>query len=178
MDARPDYRLYHLSELHDALSKIDEAAFPEEAQIIREYIAKGGYVYPREPEVVGVQFRNSAYKWSVAGCVFWLFLENLYALSFKGILLALIPVSVQGAVLLSIATKHKWTMTLVKAWAVLLMVSGVFGGMALYYAQYVEWSDWMEHIGTFAIGVWFFSLADRSIGFVLASSNKPLESTR
>lgn len=178
MDTRPDYRLYHLRELHDALSNIDEVAFPEEAKIIKEYIAKGGYAYPREQEVIAVRFHCSAYKWAVVGYVAWLLVWNLHTLVFNSVFLALIPVSVQGAVLVAIGAKHKWTKTLVKTWAALLMVAGFFGGLALSYAEYPGWADVMDELVTFASGLGVFWLADSCIELVLASSNQPLESTR
>jgi guanyl-specific ribonuclease Sa len=56
MSDTPDYSSYHLHELEAALREIDETERPEEARLIRETIAKGGYVYPTAPPVTGVRF--------------------------------------------------------------------------------------------------------------------------
>lgn len=51
MNGKVNYEIFHLSELEDALKNIDEAANPEEADLIKKLIAKGGYKYPESLEV-------------------------------------------------------------------------------------------------------------------------------
>jgi hypothetical protein len=80
MQTRPDYSSYHLHELEAALANIDESTNPEEAKIIRGYIEKGGYTYPKESEVAGVRFVSATYKWFLVSVLAVLFVANLYFL--------------------------------------------------------------------------------------------------
>jgi len=43
-----NYEILHIPELEEALKNIDEDANPEDAELIKELIAKGGYKYPPE----------------------------------------------------------------------------------------------------------------------------------
>ena len=169
MRSRPDYSVYHLHELKTALADIDEAANPEEAKIIREYIAKGGYTYPR---VMGVRFISSAYKWALVAVIAVLFLTNLYSLVLGRTLIALVPLVVQGAILFVIFKKHKYARGLIMIWAALLIVSGSFGLFAMYYAPEISWPELAYHGLVLLAGALFFALANKCIELLHKSGSE------
>lgn len=175
MEPRPDYSIYHLQELESALAKIDETANREEAEVIREYIKRGGYTYPKEPEIIGVRFVSATYKWALVSVLTILFLTNFYLLVIADRLLAVVPIAFQAAILLVIYRKHKHTRGLIKAWSTLLVISGAFGALAQYFAQELDWIKLADHLVTFAGGMAFFVLSNRFVELVPMGSNQPLE---
>ena len=177
MKPRPDYSIYHLHELECALAKIDETTNREEAEVIREYIKKGGYIYPKELEIIGVRFVSATYKWALVSVLVILLLTNFYLLVIADRLLAVVPIAFQATILGVIYRKHKHTRRLIKAWSMLLVISGTFGALAQYFAQELDWMELADHLVTFAGGMAFFVLSNRFVELVPVG-NKPLESTR
>ncbi len=171
MENKPNYSLYHLHELERALINIDPMANPEEAEIIKGYIAKGGFVYPKEPKIVGVRFVNSTYKWALVAVLAYFFLINLYTLVSAHNVSALVPLTLQGTILFMIYRNHKYTRGLIKAWSALLIVSGVAGILSKFYAFEIDWSEAADHILTFAGGVLIIVLSNKFVELVSAGAN-------
>jgi hypothetical protein len=178
MQTRPDYSSYHLHELEAALANIDESTNPEEAKIIREYIEKGGYTYPKESEVAGVRFVSATYKWFLVSVLAVLFVANLYFLAVDHRIIALIPLTLQGGLLFMIQKNHKYTRSLIKIWSALLIISGSFGILSMFYTTEVNWPKLADNVFKLGGGLLFFALSNRFVELVLVSSNKPLEPTR
>lgn len=174
MANRPDYSLYHLHELEDAL----RSANSNEAQIIRELIAKGDYAYPKERGIASVHFSSTTYKWALVAVLLILFAINLYSLVLGNRLLALVPLALQGTILFMIYTYHKHTRTLIKVWSGLLIISGSFGLLSMLYAPEFERRALLDHFLTLAGGLLFFMLSNRFVELVPVRSSEPLESTR
>lgn len=57
-----NYEILHLSELEEILGNIDEKTNPEEATLVKELIAKGGYKYPPQTNIESAQITNKVYK--------------------------------------------------------------------------------------------------------------------
>jgi hypothetical protein len=178
MSGSPDYSSYHLHELEQALKDLDEAAKPEEARAIREHIAKGGYVYPTEPPTEKIAFINAAYKWALVGVLGALALFNLAAFVLTLDMRALIPLVLQGALLLMIRRKHKHTRALIKVWSALLIASALLQFMAMHYAPELEAAELAEHVVTLVVGLAFLLLADRCVSLIPVDPNKPMEPAR
>jgi hypothetical protein len=178
MQTQPDYSSYHLHELEAALANIDESTNPEEAKIIRGYIEKGGYIYPKEPEVVGVRFVSATYKWILVVVLAVLFVANLYFLAVEHRIIALIPLTLQSGMLYVIQKNHRYTRSLIKIWSTLLIISGSFGILSMFYATEVNWPKLAGNVLTLGGGLIFFALSSRFVELVLVSSNKPSEPTR
>lgn len=172
MKNTPDYSTFHLHELADALKRIDESTNPEEAKIIREFMTRGGYVYPTEPETERVEFTNAAYKWVLVAVLSALFLLNMIILVTTHHLWSLVPMTFQGTILLMILNDYKYTRMLIKLWCALLMVSALFGFLSLYYASNVDISDVVEHIFKLGIGVVFIMLSDRYVKLIPITGSK------
>lgn len=177
MSGIPDYSAYHLHELERALENLDESARPEEARAIREHIARGGYVYPTEPAIEKVAFTNAAYKWSLVGALGALALFNLAAFLFTD-MRALIPLVLQGALLFMIHQNHKHTRAVIKVWSALLVVSALFGFLAMSKAPDFDAATLAEHAARLVIGLAFLLLADRCVSLIPVDPNKPMESAR
>lgn len=169
MEGRPNYSLFHLQELKEALANIDENANPEEAKIIREHIERGGHAYPKPPDVAGIRFTNMAYKWSITAILTALFLSNTYALVFGGGMRALIPMALQGAALLLIFTNHRHTQLLIKIWSGLLVVSGIFGLSARLFDSDIQWLEVVWPLLKLFLGLVIFNLSNKYVEPVVVS---------
>ncbi len=178
MRSIPDYSSYHLHELEEALKDIDESSNPEEARTIREFIARGGYVYPTEPPIERVCFANAAYKWSLVVVLTVLLSLNLIIFASAHYLRSLIPIVLQGTILFMIYRNHKYTRMLIKIWCGLLILSALFGFLAMYYAPAIEVPALAEHGTTLVVGLVFLVLANRYVHLIPVRFNKPPESTR
>jgi len=163
MENQPNYSLYHLHELERALMNIDPAANPDEAKIIKEYIAKGGFDYPKEPNIVRVRFVNATYKWTVVAVLACLFFVNLYALISVQNVRALVPLTLQGTILFMIYRNHKYTRSLIKVWSALLIISGVSGILSKFYAFEADWIEVADHVLTVAGGVLIIVLSNKFV---------------
>jgi len=177
MSGIPDYSAYHLHELERALRDLDESARPEEASAIREYIARGGYVYPTEPAIEKVAFSHTAYKWALVGVLGALALFNLATFLFTD-MGALIPLVLQGALLLMIRQNHKHTRAMIKVWSALLIVSALFGFPAMVYAPDFDAARFAEHALKLAVGLAFLLLADRCVSLIPVAPSRPPEPAR
>lgn len=181
MQTRPDYSSYHLHELEAALESIDESTNPEEVKIIRGYIEKGGYTYPKEPkepEVAGVRFVSAGYKWLLVSVLSVLFVANLYFLAVDLRVIALIPLTLQGSMLWMIQKNHKYTRSLIKIWSALLIIAGSFGMLSMSFATEINWPKLAGNVLKLGGGIMFFALSNRVVELVVVSYNKPSEPTR
>lgn len=166
MSEMPNYSVYHLHELESALREIDEKTHPEEAKIIREYIAKSGYTYPAEARVANVAFTSAGYKWSLVAILCLLLFLNLAGLIRHGALIALIPITVQGGILTAIFTKYKHTRALIKIWSGVLIIGALFHFISIAYAPFINISMLIDPTLTLLLGTFFLFLADRSVALV------------
>ena len=122
METQKNYGSYHLHELERALSNINEQDNPEEARLIREYIAKGGYQYPAHL-TARATFTSAPFKWTLVTVISFLLLANIVSL-LTGALIALIPMAIQGILLFMIFTRHKNIGAMLKIWTFLLTIAG------------------------------------------------------
>lgn len=166
MSRTPDYSAYHLHELQRALEQLDEAARPEEARTIREYLAKGGYVYPTEAAIAKVAFVNGTYKWSLVVVLASLAIFNLAALVLTLNPLALIPLVLQGALLLMIRREHKHTRAVIKVWSALLILGALLHFWSMYFAPELDAAELADRVFTLAIGLAFLLFADRCVELI------------
>ena len=124
MNTQKNYGSYHLHELERALANINEQDNPEEARLIREYIAKGGYQYPAHLTARAV-FTSAPFKWTLVAVLSFLLLANLVSL-LTGALIALIPIAIQGILLFMIFTRHKNIGAMLKIWTSFITLAGAF----------------------------------------------------
>ena len=124
METQKNYGSYHLHELERALSNINEQDNPEEARLIREYIAKGGYQYPAHL-TARATFTSAPFKWTLFAVLSFLLLANVVSL-LTGALIALIPMAIQGTLLIMIFSRHKNLGAMLKIWTYLMTIGGAF----------------------------------------------------
>jgi hypothetical protein len=166
MENLKNYSKYHLHELHRALANIDEKQNPEESRIIREHIDQGGYQYPAGAALVTRStFTSDKYKWSIVTLITALFLTNTLSL-LSGDLIALIPMTLQGALLFMIFSNHKGTRGMLKAWAILLMVSGSLNIFSSLYDAYATALEVVIYLALISIGLVFFILTNHYIKLI------------
>jgi hypothetical protein len=177
MSGTPDYSAYHLHELQRALEQLDEAAHPDEARTIREYIAKGGYVYPTEAAIAKVVFVNAIYKWSLVVVLASLAVFNFAAVAVSHKPFALIPLVLQVALLSMIRREHKYTRAVIKVWSVLLMLGALLRLWSMAYATEVDAVEIADRVITLAIGLAFLLFADRCVELVPVASETVEQST-
>ena len=125
MNYKVNYEILHTYELEEALKNIDEDANHEEAKLIKELITKGGYEYPSAIEIESAEITNTLYK-SFLIIIASVFLTiSLISLLFYSMFLALIPIIIQSTILYMVFTKHKLLRGSIRAWSIILIVSGV-----------------------------------------------------
>ena len=127
METQKNYGSYHLHELERALSNINEQDNPEEARLIREYIAKGGYQYPAHLTARAV-FTSAPFKWVLVAVLSFALLPLFNSL-LTGALMALVPIAIHVILLVMIFTRHKNLGAMLKAWTYLMTI----GGASLFY---------------------------------------------
>jgi len=171
----PNYSTYHLDELEKALANIDESKKPEEAEIIRGYIEKGGYSYPTPPLIDKVKFISPTYKWSLTLILTYLLAYNAYALISWKTLIALVPITIQSILLYMIFKNHKHVRTLIKVWSVVLLVSAFFGFLSIYYATEVTAARVIDHLFSLVVGLSYLVFADKCVELVPHGSNRVAE---
>lgn len=169
----PDYSIYHLHELEAALKNVDESANPDEARLIRGFIAKGGYKYPVAAAsmayaVKSVSFIGDTYKNFVTGVIWCLLLFNVLTLVSSQNLLALLPIAFQGSILAAVYLKYKYARLLIKIWCGLLIVSGASGFVSMYFSSSYSLGRILWCFVTLAAGIGFLLLANRYVHLVLA----------
>ncbi len=162
----PDYRSYHLHELEEALRGIDEDSNPDEANLIRDYIAQGGYVYPPETRIERVEFTHAGYKWLLVLILSLLLTMNSFIFAVSANFLSMIPMVIQGIILLAISINHKYARVLIKLWCALMILSSMAGFMSMHYAPEFNGADFIENSVTLLIGVAFLVLADKHVQLV------------
>lgn len=162
-----NYRIYHLDELHKELDQIDEAKYPEEAKVIREYISKGGYQYPEAymGRVIRVSFTNARYKWTLVAVLAAFFLTNALTL-LTGHLIALLPLTVQGVMLFMIFTSHRYIRALIKIWLTLLLLTSSLGLLSIFYATHVTVLGVLLQLAPAAIGLTFLITVNKHVQLI------------
>jgi D-alanyl-lipoteichoic acid acyltransferase DltB (MBOAT superfamily) len=160
---RPDYSVYHLQELEHALKNLDARANPEEAEEIRRYISNGGYAFPTSAKIAGVRFTSNVYKWMLVVILTILLLINLSILGLTQHLIAILPIAFQSTLLFMIFKNHRNTRLLIKIWSALVIVSGSFGLLSLYFESNYQSGAIITKIVVLLIGIAFFTLSNRFV---------------
>ncbi len=118
----PNYAAYSLDELKDALSRIDEQAHPEQAELIRSYIEQGGFVRPALPVVVGIEFSSAwSFRCVVAMLVGFMSVNLAVLVTGKGD--SLIPVLMTASILAFILFRHRFARVAIRTWCILMLLS-------------------------------------------------------
>lgn len=123
MEAR-NYETYHLHELERALASINEQENPEEARVIREYIARGGYQYP-EHLFSRATFTSKIFREIFIGLAALLLLSYSFGV-LRGYWLALVPLIAQVVLLFMILTRHQSLPGMLKLWALAVSAYGAY----------------------------------------------------
>ena len=171
MNETPNYSTYHLNELKSALTNIDEEKKPEEAKLIRKYIQKGGYTYPIVTPIEKVNFVNKTYKWSLISIMLILLAINIYVFITWKNMSSLLPITLQSTILYLIYKNHKFARAFIKAWCILLIVSGFFRFLAMYYAPEFSISRFLNHALPFSYGLIYLIYADKCVYLVPRTCN-------
>jgi len=177
----PNYSRFHTHELKDRLRALAPQTDQEEIQEIQMWIDKGGYQFPTSISTntnnVGHSIRRKAINtkfhspkfvgWLVVLLVVMLLL-NIYGLLAMHLSFALLPITIQAAILYGLYKAHPMTKTLVKTWAGVMFIGGLFGLIADFMRDDVLTNLAITNIAYVVISTYVWKKSERSMEVIYA----------
>lgn len=176
MNFKVNYENLHLSELKDALNKLNEDSQPEEAEYIRQLILKGGYQYPENTNYESAEISSTPFKWVLVSIITALLFFNIFTLIKSNYLWSVIPIIIQTALLSMIFTNNKNLKLLIKIWLIIIITGNFLGFyMLLIGSEPINYLQLADKGITLLVGIIIFWLSSKYIVMLPKASNKAIK---